>query len=167
MNSIPSPANPLIQVLKLLMADPGLRREFMINPGLVFTRLGLGRPADFVGRHGNYCPVMPHLPQGAAATDIRDPYWREWLEGSVEQLRNARLVLANETPFPERTSFASDEEWQAFVEDVKTNIHASIQAWHICDFAHESENSSSGNADAPSQELSAEHFSPTDFGCEP
>jgi hypothetical protein len=100
---------------------------------LVFSRLGLGCPADFVGRQGNHCPAMPPLPQGGAARDIRDPYWREWLQGSLDQLRNAKIVLANEEPFPPRASFASEVEWEAFVADVKADIQASVKAWHIAD----------------------------------
>lgn len=130
MTPAPSPANPLIQVLKLLIADPIMRRTFINDPAFVFSQLGLGCPADFVGRRGSYCPVMPTLPQGHAATNIRDPYWHEWLQGSLEQLRNAKVVLASECPFPSRNSFGSDQEWQAFVEYVKAEIQASIQAWH-------------------------------------
>lgn len=126
----PSPANPLIQVLKLLMADPSLRRSFITDPGQVFSQLGLGCPADFVGRRGNHCPVMPPLPTGEAANDIRHPYWQTWLEGSLEQLRNARVVLANETPFPARSSFTNEAEWQAFVEEVRQTIQQSINEWH-------------------------------------
>ena len=133
MKSSPGPTNPLIQVLKLLIADPNLRRAFIADPSVVFSQLGLGCPADFVGRKGNLCPAMPPLPQGEAATNICDPYWRDWLQGGVEQLRNAKLVLADELPFPLRDSFATDAEWQLFVENVKADILASIEAWHKAD----------------------------------
>lgn len=133
MNPAPLPANPLIQVLKLLMADPWLRRAFVAEPALVFRELGLGCPADFVGRRGNHCPVMPPLPVGEAARDIRHPYWREWLAGSLDQLRNARVVLRDETPFPHRDSFATEAEWQAFVEEVRRMIAISIEDWHRAD----------------------------------
>lgn len=133
MNTAPSPANPLIQVLKLLMADPQLRRTFIADPALVFKQLGLGCPADFVGRRGNHCPVMPPLPAGEAARDISHPYWQEWLAGSLEQLRNARVVLRDETPFPHRDSFSTEAEWHTFVEEVRQMIKNSIKNWQNTD----------------------------------
>ena len=136
MNPAPSPANPLIQVLKLLMADPQLRRTFIADPALVFKQLGLGCPADFVGRRGNHCPVMPPLPAGKAARDIRHPYWQEWLSGSLEQLRNARVVLRDETPFPHRDSFATEEDWLHFVAEVRQTIATSLEQWHSLEQRH-------------------------------
>ena len=63
--------NPLIQVLKLVVADPKLRRKFIHDPAAVFKQVGLGCPLNFVGRQGNFCPVMPKLPEDeSAATDI-------------------------------------------------------------------------------------------------
>ena len=63
-----SQENPLVQVLKLVVADPKLRRQFIRDPASVFKQVGLGCPASFVGRQGNFCPVMPKLPDDDLAS---------------------------------------------------------------------------------------------------
>ena len=40
--------NPLVQVLKLVVADPKLRRQFVRDPASVFKQVGLGCPLVLV-----------------------------------------------------------------------------------------------------------------------
>ena len=120
--------NPLIQVLKLVVSDPSLRREFIRDPASVFKRLGLGCPANLVGRQGNFCPVMPKLPQDeSAARDISHPYWEDWLKGGVDQLSEFRRVIGDHDRYPDRSSFHSKEEWDIFVQSVVDSIELTME----------------------------------------
>lgn len=119
---------PLINILRLLVSDPKLRREFIASPALVFKKLGLGCPVDFVGKKGKLCPVMPDLPPvGCARHDIEDPYWKKWLAGGVEQLKNFQQVLSDTDPYPTRRDFDSQLEYQRFQESIKLEILSSLQ----------------------------------------
>ena len=119
---------PLISVLKLLVSDPKLRREFIVNPARVFKKLGLGCPVDFVGKKGKLCPIMPDLPEyGSAREDIEDPYWAEWLQGGVDQLKNFQQVLSDLDPYPTRRDFCSTEEYEQFQESIRLEIISNIK----------------------------------------
>jgi hypothetical protein len=114
---------PLVVVFKLVLCDPKLRREFIVNPASVFKKLGLGCPVDFIGKNGKLCPVMPDLPDAEdVRTDISHPYWSKWLKGGVEQLHNFKLVLSGEQLYPSRSQFKSREDWLDFQEGAKTEI---------------------------------------------
>jgi len=125
-----SSANPLVTVLKLLIPDPRLRREFIQDPSKVFSRLGLGCPKDFVGRKGNFCPTMPQLPPDSAANDISHPYWRDWLSGGVEQLADFQRVLDKDARFPSRSTFSTESEWNAFVDSIVSHIKEQLVTLH-------------------------------------
>ena len=125
--------NPLVQVLKLVQADPKLRRLFINNPALVFKNIGLGCPADFVSSRGKFCPVMPDLPDGPASFDILDPYWNEWLRGGVDQINDFKKVLSETNCFPTRSSFRSEEEWKQFYNSVKNSIDIYMKNRHYQD----------------------------------
>ena len=123
--------NPLIQVLKLVVADPKLRRKFIYDPAAVFKQVGLGCPLNFVGRQGNFCPVMPKLPEDeSAATDIGHPYWQEWLQGGVDQLGEFRRVLGSKDRYPDRSSFHSEDEWEHFFRSVVHSISQTMKHLH-------------------------------------
>ena len=123
-----SQENPLVQVLKLVVADPKLRRQFIRDPASVFKQVGLGCPASFVGRQGNFCPVMPKLPDDdLAAKDISHIYWDEWLQGGVDQLSEFRRVLGQYDRYPDRSSFDSEEEWDAFFQSIVASIAETME----------------------------------------
>ena len=126
-----SEENPLVQVLKLVVADPKLRRQFIQDPASVFKQVGLGCPASFVGRQGNFCPVMPKLPDDdCAANDISHAYWEEWLQGGVDQLSEFRRVLGQFDRYPDRSSFQSEEEWNAFFQSIVDSIAKTMERLH-------------------------------------
>ena len=126
-----SQENPLVQVLKLVVADPKLRRQFIRDPASVFKQVGLGCPASFVGRQGNFCPVMPKLPlDDHAAMDISHSYWQEWLRGGVDQLSEFRRVLGDYDRYPDRSSFQSEDEWNAFFESIVDSISTTMELLH-------------------------------------
>lgn len=126
-----SQENPLVQVLKLVVADPKLRRQFIRDPASVFKQVGLGCPASFVGRQGNFCPVMPKLPDDdLASKDISHSYWEEWLQGGVEQLSEFRRVLGQYDRYPDRSSFNSEEEWNAFFQSIVASIAETMERLH-------------------------------------
>ena len=126
-----SQENPLIQVLKLVVADPKLRRKFIQDPAAVFKQVGLGCPLNFVGPRGNFCPVMPKLPEDkSAAMDISHPYWQDWLQGGVDQLGEFRRVLGLADRYPDRSSFHSDDEWEIFFQSVVHSISQTMKHFH-------------------------------------
>ena len=123
--------NPLVKVLKLVVASPKLRRQFIKDPASVFKKVGLGCPADFVGRQGNFCPVMPKLPDDERiANDISHAYWGEWLQGGVDQLSEFRRVLGQVDRYPDRSSFGSEEEWNVFLQSVVDSIALNLEQLH-------------------------------------
>jgi len=123
--------NPLVQVLKLVVANPKLRRQFIQDPASVFKRVGLGCPANFVGRQGNFCPVMPKLPDDeVVANDIGHTYWDEWLQGGVDQLSEFRRVLGQFDRYPDRSSFQSEAEWNVFFQSIVDSIAENLERLH-------------------------------------
>ncbi|MBD1194580.1 hypothetical protein [Vulcanococcus sp. Clear-D1] len=122
--------NPLIIVLKLVIADPELRHLFIRRPGRVFKILGLGCPMDMVGKNGRFCPVMPELPEGEAAYDIEHEYWAEWLAGGLDQLKDFRRVVGDRDRFPSRSAFKSKRDWEQFVERIKVEIRDTLDRLH-------------------------------------
>jgi len=119
---------PLISILRLLVSDPKLRREFIVNPARVFKKLGLGCPVDFVGKRGKLCPIMPDLPEsGAAREDIEDLYWTEWLQGGVDQLKNFQQVFSDLDPYPTRRDFDSPHEYEQFQESIRLEILSNLK----------------------------------------
>ncbi len=123
--------NLLVQVLKLVVADPKLRRQFIRDPASVFKLVGLGCPANFVGKQGNFCPVMPKLPDDDhAASDISHPYWDDWLKGGVDQLSDFRRVLGEDNRYPDRSSFQSQEEWDSFLQSIVDSISMTMERIH-------------------------------------
>jgi len=125
--------NPLVIVLKLVIADPELRHLFIRSPGKVFKLLGLGCPFDMVGKRGSFCPVMPELPEGEAAYDIEHEYWAKWLAGGLDQLSSFRKIVGDTDRYPSRSTFKSKQEWTDFVEGVKVEIQDTLEELHRSD----------------------------------
>jgi hypothetical protein len=125
--------NPLVIVLKLVIADPELRHLFVRSPGKVFKMLGLGCPIDMVGRRGNFCPVMPKLPDGEAAYDIEHEYWAEWLSGGLDQLSSFRRIVGDAERYPSRSTFESKQAWIDFVSGLKEEITSKLEELHRSD----------------------------------
>lgn len=125
--------NPLVIVLKLVIADPELRRLFIRSPGKVFKLLGLGCPFDMVGKRGSFCPVMPELPEGEAAYDIEHEYWAKWLAGGLDQLSSFRRIVSDTDRYPSRSIFKSKQEWIDFVERVRAEIKDALAELHRSD----------------------------------
>jgi len=124
--------NPLVIVLKLVIADHELRHLFIRSPGKVFKMLGLGCPVDMVGKRGKFCPVMPDLPDGEAAYDIEHEYWASWLKGGLEQLQSFRRIVGNTERYPSRSTFSGKQEWLKFIDSKKQEIASILDELHCC-----------------------------------
>jgi len=122
--------NPLVIVLKLVIADHELRHLFIRSPGKVFKMLGLGCPIDMVGKRGKFCPVMPDLPDGEAAYDIEHEYWASWLKGGLEQLQSFRRIVGNTERYQSRSTFRGKQEWLNFIDNKKQEIASILDELH-------------------------------------
>lgn len=122
---------PIIEVLRLLVADPALFQRFREDPAGVFLEFGIDRPEYFLGPRAVQCPVMPPIPPvGEAATSITHPYWAPWLAGGALQVQKLGVsdnLLRHFPPYPPRDSM-SEEAWEALVARVKEDIRHATAA---------------------------------------
>ena len=71
---------------------------------------------------------MPKLPlDDNAAMDISHSYWQEWLRGGVDQLSEFRRVLGDYDRYPDRSSFQSEDEWNAFFGSIVDSISTTME----------------------------------------
>jgi hypothetical protein len=116
---------PIIEVLRLLVADPELFQRFKQDPAGVFLDFGIDRPEYFLGPRAVQCPVMPPIPpKGEASRSIAHPYWHPWLVGGalqVQKLGVSDVLLKSFPPLPPRASL-STEDWEALVARVRQDI---------------------------------------------
>lgn len=122
---------PIIEVLRLLVADPVLFQRFKDDPSGVFLEFGIDRPEYFLGPRAVQCPVMPPIPpDGEASVSIAHPYWAPWLAGGalqVQKLGVSENLLQHFPPYPPRASM-SEAEWEALVARVKADIRRVTEA---------------------------------------